>query len=217
MTTSSAISTTKTRKEYERAVLSLEELNPDPVLQFERWFNDAVRESKFEPNAMCLATVDEAHRPSIRMVLLKTFGADGFVFCTNYNSRKGKDLIKNPFGALLFYWPELERQVRIEGQIEKCSPEESDSFFNGRPLGSRIAAMVSQQSEPIASKATLEEEWKKAIEFAGAQPPKRPDYWGGYRLIAHQFEFWQGGKNRLHDRFVYELTDLSWQIERLQP
>jgi pyridoxamine 5'-phosphate oxidase len=205
-----------TRREYAKGHLRRKDLAANPFQQFHHWFEDARRVSQLEPNAMVLATADAQGQPSARMVLLKEFDLDGFVFATNYQSRKGQDLLENPRASLLFYWPELERQVRIEGEIEKTTEAESDEIFAARPAQSRIAAGASHQSEPIESRERLDDQF----ESQGQSHPNgfpRPSFWGGYRLKAARFEYWQGGINRMHDRFEYIRVGDAWRIERLQP
>lgn len=209
------------RKEYRRERLLETTIDPDPIGLFGTWLAEAIAESLHEPNAMTLATADRLGRPSARMVLLKDFDALGFCFFTNYESRKGRDLVENPWAALNFWWGPMERQVRIEGPVERLSDAESDAYYHSRPLGSRLGAWVSPQSQIIPDRAFLENRLAQVeSEFAGKQPP-RPDYWGGYRLIPHAIEFWQGGPHRLHDRLLYTPgandANVLWQIQRLSP
>lgn len=205
------------RNEYARGSLDEHDVEPDPIRQFQLWFQQALDAQVPEPNAMTLATVDEQGQPSARIVLVKGADARGFVFFTNYESRKGHDLAINPRASLLFYWIELERQVRIEGTIEKTSAQESDAYFASRPLGSRIGAWASDQSREIAGRAVLEEREQAFAERFGDNPP-RPPQWGGYRVVPARMEFWQGRPSRLHDRIVYTRNaDASWQISRLSP
>ena len=205
------------RKSYERAALNESDSLADPRLQFEHWLNQAIEAEIPEPNAMTLATVSSDLRPSTRVVLIKGVDARGIVWYTNYNSRKGQELAGNPFAALQFHWVELERVVRIEGQVEKVSADESDAYFNSRPLDSRIGAWASPQSEPISGREVL----VAAAAKYGAQfllNPPRPPHWGGYRLVPEQWEFWQGRKSRLHDRLRYTpAADGAWHRERLAP
>jgi pyridoxamine 5'-phosphate oxidase len=198
--------------------LSEADVDPDPFKQFQTWFSDALAANLLEPNAMTLATVTRDGKPSARAVLLKGFDVRGFVFYTNYESRKGQELAENPWAALVLFWAELERQVRIEGKIEKCSALESDTYFRSRPLGSRLGAWASHQSQVISSRKVLEHRLEELMaEYANRDVP-RPSYWGGYRLNPTSIEFWQGRPNRLHDRLRYRLlTDGSWLIERLSP
>lgn len=204
------------RQSYEKNILVEEDAAASPIEQFSLWFNDALEAKVPEPNAMTLATVDSTGQPSARTVLIKGFDTQGFVFFTNYASRKGQDLLHNPQACLLFFWQALERQVRIEGVIEKVSIEESDAYFHSRPLGSRLGAWASEQSKPIL-RADLEAREQAFRERFGDTPP-RPEHWGGYRLIPTAFEFWQGRASRLHDRLRY-LPDNhgKWTIDRLSP
>jgi pyridoxamine 5'-phosphate oxidase len=206
------------RRNYSLRGLKESDLDPDPFKQFHTWFNDALNANLLEPNAMILATATRDGKPSARTVLLKAFDERGFVFYTNYESRKGRDLAENPFASLVFLWTELERQVRIEGSVEKCSAEESDTYFQSRPLGSRLGAVVSQQSQVISGREVLETGLKELMtQYADGDVP-RPEFWGGYRIRPTSFEFWQGRPNRLHDRLHYTLVeDGSWRIERLSP
>ena len=213
----SPISPAELRKEYMRRGLSESELDPDPIRQFQRWFDDASGAGLIEPNAMTLATATRDGRPSARMVLLKGFDARGFVFYTNYESRKGGDLEQNPQAALVFFWVELERQVRVEGRVERATVEESDAYFASRPLGSQIGAWASAQSRVIADREPLERRAAELeAEYAGREVP-RPPHWGGYRVVPDVIEFWQGRPSRLHDRLRYRWTDGSWLVERLSP
>ena len=207
------------RINYSRASLDEADAAPDPFAQFDRWFKEALAAKLPEPNTMTLATVGDDGRPSARIVLIKGVDERGFVFFTNYESRKGRDLAANPHAALLFYWIELERQVRIEGRIEKTSADESDRYFASRPLGSRIGAWASDQSAVIDSRATLEAREKAVTERYGENPP-RPPHWGGYRVVPDAIEFWQGRPSRLHDRLLYTRDDAAgsgWTISRLSP
>ena len=205
------------RKSYERAELNEDASNADPLLQFELWLNEAIAAQVPEPNAMTLATVASDLRPSTRIVLIKGFDARGIVWFTNYRSRKGSELAGNPYAALQFHWVELERVVRIEGVVEKVSDEESDAYFNSRPLDSRIGAWASPQSEVISSRGVLLANAAKYGAKFLLQPP-RPPHWGGYRLKPDNWQFWQGRKSRLHDRLRYTLqNDANWLRERLAP
>ena len=204
------------RKSYERAELNEDASNADPMKQFEQWLNEAIAAEVPEPNAMTLATVGHDLRPSTRIVLIKGYDARGIVWYTNYDSRKGRELAGNPYAALQFHWVELERQVRLEGRVEKISAEESDAYFHSRPLGSRIGAWASPQSEVIASRAELEESSAR-YEAQFANNPPRPPHWGGYRLVPSEWQFWQGRRSRLHDRLRYRLEAGEWIRERLAP
>ena len=204
------------RKEYMRAGLHESDLASDPFAQFEKWFDETLRAAVDLPNAMTLATASRTGRPSARAVLLKGFDPRGFVFYSNYQSRKGRELAENPQAMLLFCWEELERQVRIEGAVQKTSAAESDQYFASRPLGARLSALVSPQSEKVAGRQELEAKVGQAERRYAADPP-RPEHWGGYRLIPEWFEFWQGRADRLHDRLCYRRAADGWEIERLAP
>jgi pyridoxamine 5'-phosphate oxidase len=204
------------RKSYERAELSEDASHPDPLGQFEQWLNEAITGELPEPNAMTLATVSSDLRPSTRVVLIKGYDARGIVWYTNYDSRKGRELAGNPQAALQFHWVELERVVRIEGRVEKVSAQDSDAYFNSRPLDSRIGAWASPQSEVIAGRSVLVANAAKFGAKFLLQPP-RPPHWGGYRLMPDRWEFWQGRKSRLHDRLRYTLQEGRWLRERLAP
>jgi pyridoxamine 5'-phosphate oxidase len=197
-------------------VQSIADLREDYRLTFQSWFEQAQTAQIKEPNAMTLATVDAYGRPSARIVLLKGLDQRGFVFFTNYDSRKGQDMHTNPNAALVFFWVELERQVRVEGSIQKISPEDSDTYFHSRPVSSRIGAWASPQSQVISSRAVLEENERRFKETYGEQP-NRPPHWGGYRLNAEVVEFWQGRTSRLHDRLRYRRSGSEWSVERLAP
>ena len=205
------------RKDYARGSLDETSVDADPIRQFEAWFKQALDARLPEPNTMTLATVDARGYPSARIVLIKGVDERGFVFFTNYESRKGLDLAANPHASLLFYWIELERQVRVEGTVVKTAADESDAYFNSRPLGSRIGAWASDQSRPIESRALLEAREKSFSERFGDNPP-RPPHWGGYRLVPDTIEFWQGRPSRLHDRILYtRVSGGDWRISRLSP
>ncbi len=205
------------RKSYERAELSEDASHADPFVQFEQWLQEAIAAEVPEPNAMTLATVAGNMRPSTRVVLIKGFDARGIVWYTNYDSRKGQELAGNPWAALQFHWVELERVVRIEGLVEKVDATESDAYFKSRPLDSRIGAWASPQSQVISGRGVL---IANAARYAAQfllQPP-RPPHWGGYRLKPDSWQFWQGRKNRLHDRLRYTRDgDMPWLRERLAP
>ncbi|WP_323121076.1 pyridoxamine 5'-phosphate oxidase [Burkholderia alba] len=207
------------RINYSLASLDEADANPNPFLQFDSWFKEALHAQLPEPNTMTLATVDAEGRPSARIVLIKGVDERGFVFFTNYDSRKGREIAHNPQAALLFYWIELERQVRIEGRIEKTSDAESDRYFASRPLGSRIGAWASDQSAVIDGRAALEARERDVSARYGDNPP-RPPHWGGYRVVPASIEFWQGRPSRLHDRLLYTRDAASpggWTIARLSP
>lgn len=205
------------RTDYKQASLSETEVDKDPIRQFSLWFEQATKAGVPEPNAMSLATANSQGRPSSRIVLIKGYDRRGFCWFTNYDSKKGDDLTENPYAALLFHWVQLERQVRIEGKVEKLSEQESDRYFNSRPLGSRQSALASQQSQSIESREALEARLADVVAQYADQPP-RPEHWGGYRLVPDRLEFWQGRSSRLHDRIVYSLnSDGSWALSRLQP
>ncbi len=205
------------RKDYGQASLNENEVMDDPMLQFTQWFEQALKAEVNEPNAMSVATVAANGRPSSRIVLVKQFDERGFTWYTNYDSRKGQELEDNQYAALLFFWSELERQVRIEGRVERTSNEESDRYFRSRPLKSRLSAIASRQSAPIGSRAELEQNYEAVARQAG-DDPARPGNWGGFRLVPERLEFWQGRRSRFHDRIVYERQeDGSWTRLRLQP
>jgi pyridoxamine 5'-phosphate oxidase len=204
------------RKSYERAELDESSAAADPVQQFSLWLDQAVAAQIPEPNAMTLATVGADGRPSTRIVLIKGFDARGFVWYTNYQSRKGRELQAHPLAALQFHWVELERVVRIEGRVERTNDDESDRYFASRPLDSRIGAWASPQSEVIASRAVLVANAAKIGARYLLNPP-RPPHWGGFRLSPDTFEFWQGRQSRLHDRLRYRLDGSAWRLERLAP
>ena len=206
------------RKEYKRGRLREDEADPDPFGMFDAWYQGAVASGIREPNAMTLATSTPAGHPSARVVLLKGFDGRGFVFYTNYGSRKGQELEANPFAAIVFWWGDLERQVRIEGAIEQVTAAESDEYYHSRPLGARLGAWVSEQSKVIPDRRVIEARLAELqIEYAAAAP-ERPSFWGGYRLAPTVFEFWQGGPHRLHDRLRYAgRVGGGWEIERLSP
>ena len=205
------------RKVYTRAGLAESDVAADPIEQFRRWFDAALDAGLHEPNAMTFATATHDGSPSARVVLLKGFDGRGFVFYTNYEGRKGRELEENPRAALLFYWGELERQVRIEGTVSRASEEESDAYYASRPRGSRLGAWASEQSRTVEGREVLEDRIRDLeAEYSGREVP-RPPFWGGYRVEPEVVEFWQGRENRLHDRIVYRREDGRWEIERLQP
>jgi pyridoxamine 5'-phosphate oxidase len=206
------------RKVYQLQSLLEKDLNENPIVQFENWWQQAVESKIEEPNAMALATCDASGKPSARIVLLKEIKDNGFVFFTNYQSRKGKEIEENPFVSLLFFWKELERQVRIEGKIKKIPAAESDEYFNSRPPESRIGAWSSPQSTVINSRDTLQKNVEKYTSQFGTKNIPRPEFWGGYIVEPQRIEFWQGRPGRLHDRLQYSLTkNNEWTIKRLAP
>ncbi len=206
------------RREYNRGGLNEADVDPDPVRQFGAWLRQALAAQVPEPHAMTLATVGPDGRPSARVVLLRAYDAAGFTFHTNYDSRKGRELAANPHAALVFYWAELERQVRVEGSVARISEAESDDYFRSRPAGSRLGAWASRQSEAIPDRATLDRRMADlAEEYQGRDVP-RPPFWGGLRLRHDAVEFWQGRPNRLHDRIRYRRAGPeAWKFERLAP
>ncbi|MBD1904807.1 pyridoxamine 5'-phosphate oxidase [Funiculus sociatus GB2-A5] len=212
------ISVADLRKDYKRSGLERADADPNPFKQFRKWFDQAREAQLPEPNAMTLATATAVGNPSARMVLLKDFDERGFVFYSNYESHKAQQLQENPWASLVFWWAELERQVRIEGRVEKVSDEESDTYFHSRPLLSQMGAWASYQSQVIDSREVLEQRLEELkVKFENQEIP-RPQHWGGYRVIPTGIEFWQGRPSRLHDRLFYQLCDDgSWVIERLSP
>ena len=206
------------RKIYQLKSLKEEDVNADPILQFDTWWQEAIAHKVEEPNAMTLATCNSLGRPSARIVLLKGIHNNGFVFYTNYNSRKAHQIDENPFVALVFFWKELERQIRIEGEIKKVSAKESDEYFSVRPRESQLGAWSSPQSNVIESAGFLQENMKKYYDkFQGEEVP-RPEHWGGFIVEPNTIEFWQGKPGRLHDRLQYSLSEnKEWFIQRLAP
>ncbi len=205
------------RRAYERGALLEETVAEDPLVQFERWFEEARAGDVLEPNAMILTTVNELGRPDARTVLLKDVSDGGFVFYTNYNSRKGRDLVGCPYVCLVFLWTSLERQVRIEGLAERVSATESDEYYASRPRGSRLGAWASAQSEPVASREAMERRLAELEARYLDKPVPRPPHWGGYRVTPDAIEFWQGRPNRLHDRLYFQRKGGNWERRRLQP
>lgn len=208
---------THRRTDYTAGTLEAHDLDPDPFTQFGRWLEVALSADLIEPNGMTLSTVGQDGRPSSRVVLLRGYSREGLVFYTNYDSRKGRELAHNPFACLGFWWPPLERQIRVEGRVERVSPEQSDAYFASRPYESQLGSAASPQSQEIASRAVLEERIARLRERYPQAVP-RPAHWGGFRLVPDRFEFWQGRKSRLHDRFAYiQEPDGSWKLARLAP
>lgn len=206
------------RSEYSKATLDLNSVDPNPIRQFEKWFKEALESELPEPNAMNLASISEGGRPSSRIVLLKGVENGQFIFFTNYQSQKGRELELNPACALNFFWPELERQVRIEGVASRVDPQASDTYFQSRPRGSQIGAWASPQSTVIKDRTILEERVKVIEERHKDQKVlPRPKQWGGFGVTPFEIEFWQGRPNRLHDRIVYTFAENKWQLNRLAP
>jgi pyridoxamine 5'-phosphate oxidase len=204
------------RRSYELDQLLESKINKNPFAQFKIWFDSVLKAKFIEPNAMTIATATKNGIPSARVVLLKEYDETGFTFFTNYGSRKGKELTENPRASLLFWWQEFERQVRIEGRVEKISKEESQYYFNIRPLKSRYGALASNQSEIVRDREFLENKFTELEKKFGDNPPM-PDNWGGYKLVPSKFEFWQGRRDRLHDRLCYEKKNKEWIVYRLSP
>ncbi len=205
-------------KEYELYELKEEDLDPDPIKQFDKWYEEACKANSPQPNAMTIATATTDGKPSARMMLLKDFDESGFVFYTNKESVKGIVLSQNPQATIVFWWPSLERQVRIDGSIEEVSEEEAETYFKGRPRGSCLGAWASQQSKVIENREVLDNRYSELEKFYEDREIPRPPYWVGYRLIPSNIEFWQGRPDRLHDRLRYQLDENgAWIIERLAP
>jgi pyridoxamine 5'-phosphate oxidase len=204
--------------DYHNEALDEKEIDQDPIKQFQKWFSEARAENLILPEAMTLSTASKDGRPSARLVLLKDVDDQGFVFYTNYRSPKGRTLDENPYASLVFFWPQLERQVRIEGSVSRVSAEESDAYFRTRPRDSQLGALASPQSEVIENRESLERRFKELEALYRDRPVERPPHWGGYRLKPDRIEFWKGRPGRLHDRILYELkSDGSWSIHRLAP
>jgi pyridoxamine 5'-phosphate oxidase len=208
----------KLRQEYSKASLDSANVNANPIQQFEKWFSEAQQTNVPEPNAMSLATVASNGRPSLRIVLLKGIENGNFLFYTNYQSKKGIQLADNPACALTFFWPELERQIRVEGVVERLSPEKSTDYFQSRPRGSQLGAWASPQSSSIKDRSILEQRLHEMEKkFEGVDKLPKPEQWGGYSVIPHVIEFWQGRRNRLHDRIEFTKSDGVWKMVRLAP
>nr|B8HMK7.1 RecName: Full=Pyridoxine/pyridoxamine 5'-phosphate oxidase; AltName: Full=PNP/PMP oxidase; Short=PNPOx; AltName: Full=Pyridoxal 5'-phosphate synthase [Cyanothece sp. PCC 7425] len=211
------ISISDLRKDYRQQSLSETEVDPNPLQQFQTWFKQAIEAEILEPNAMTLATLSREGKPAARIVLLKEVDDRGFTFFTNYKSRKGEELAHDPWAALVFWWAELERQVRIEGSVSQVSAADSDRYFSSRPWGSRLGAWASEQSKAITGREVLEQNLRALEQEYRDREVPRPPHWGGYRLSPTLIEFWQGRPNRLHDRLCYRLQGDQWQLERLSP
>lgn len=204
------------RRQYNKSALTGSDINKNPFTQFQKWFSDSLKSGFMEPNAMILATATPKGKPSARIVLLKGLTDKGFIFYTNYKSKKGGELKNNPFASLLFYWDRLERQIRVEGKVKKITKAQSEKYFNSRPYASRIGAWSSNQSSVITGRGELDKAFMKYSKMYPEHVPL-PEYWGGYILIPYEFEFWQGRANRLHDRLKYKKSSSGWKIERLAP
>jgi pyridoxamine 5'-phosphate oxidase len=205
------------RREYFNAKLDESTMDPNPMIQFQKWLDEAIKSDETEPTAMVLSTVSTDGKPSSRVVLLKETGRYNLIFFTNYTSRKGRELAANPHASALFFWPDLQRQVRIEGKVEKSSSLDSDQYFASRPEASQLASWASSQSEIIESRDKLEEAFKQETLRFAKDPVSRPPHWGGFQLIPDNYEFWQGRENRLHDRLKYIKNGDEWAIVRLAP
>lgn len=205
------------RTDYAQHSLHEKDAPSNPVVFFHQWFTEALEAQVNEPNAMVVSTVSAEHKPSARVLLLRNYSDDGFVFYTNYHSRKGTEISTNPFAALTFFWPELERQVRVEGKLEMQTAAESDIYFDSRPEGSKLGAWASPQSQVIESRETLDELLKQMTTMFAGKTPERPEWWGGYILKPERIEFWQGRPSRLHDRLLYTYENGGWKMERLAP
>jgi pyridoxamine 5'-phosphate oxidase len=205
------------RREYMLSTLDEKKVDPNPISQFSEWFQQGADADLPEVNAMTLATVSPEGQPSARVVLLKDFDSRGFVFFTNYLSHKANELQENPRAALVFFWPELQRQVRVEGHVEKVSPQESDEYFASRPRDSQIGAIMSEQSQVVPDREYIDQLFECVQQRLENTTPSRPETWGGYRLIPNKLEFWQGRLNRLNDRILYSLEENQWEIYRLAP
>lgn len=205
------------RKDYTLRVFDETHVNPNPIVQFNEWFNEALNAEVLEPNAMTLATVGFDGKPCARIVLLKGIEENGFIFYTNYDSNKGKQIRANPFAALVFFWPELQRQVRIEGSVERIPEQDADAYFASRPFESQIGAHASMQSQTLKNREELEAEFERLKTLFTTTPLLRPKHWGGFKVKANKIEFWQGRASRLHDRFEFNLIKENWVYRRLSP
>ena len=205
------------RREYKNRTLDEKDISEDPFTFFEQWMNEALGSDIIDPTAMTVATASADGIPTTRVLLLKEYSRDGMVFFTNYESRKGRQLAENPRACMHFFWPELERQITVEGRVEKLRREESEEYFHSRPVESQIGAWASHQSTPIGSRKELEDRFAELQKTYSDGNVPMPEYWGGYRLQPHRFEFWQGRPSRLHDRIEYLLKGDNWQIRRLEP
>ncbi len=205
------------RHDFSKQTLDESQVDKSPFLQFEKWFKEAVDAHVNEPNAMTVATASKSGKPAARILLLRNFNENGFVFYTNYSSRKGEEIDENPNCALLFFWPELERQVRIEGKLIKQSSAESDLYFNTRPRTSKLGAWTSPQSKVVKNREELDELYEQMSQRFPSEDVPRPPHWGGYVLQPDSIEFWQGRPSRMHDRILYTLVNGNWKIERLAP
>jgi pyridoxamine 5'-phosphate oxidase len=207
----------KLREDFMNGTLAEKDVHSDPYVQFKNWLTQAVEGNAREVQAMNLATVSDENRPSSRIVYLREFENNSYSFYTNYNSKKAENFAKNSFAALTFFWPELERQIRIEGRIEKASAEQSDAYYNARPYDSKIGAWASNQSHDLSSRAELEKRIEELKQKFTPETITRPEFWGGFVVKADYYEFWQGRKNRLHDRICYTQKNNSWTISRIAP
>jgi pyridoxamine 5'-phosphate oxidase len=205
------------RQEYQKHQLSKGSMSPDPFIQFAKWFDEAMKSKIDMVNAMTLATSTTNGIPSARIVLLKEFDDRGFVFFTHFGSRKGKELLENPRAALILFWKELERQIRIEGNVEKLEQDESDRYFKTRPIESKVSAIISEQSKVVTNRKYLERLWDEQLKIGHEEELKRPESWGGYRVDPNRIEFWQGRPKRLNDRLLYEKKNEIWDLVRLAP
>lgn len=205
------------REDYAKSSLSENEVLGNPIEQFKKWFSEALVSEVTEPTAMVVSSATVDGKPSSRVVLMKDIKTDGISFFTNYNSRKGQEIVANPFVSVLFFWPELQRQVRMEAQVEKLAPEESDEYFSSRPRGSQIGAIASPQSAIINNREELEHRVEEVASEVGEGEIQRPNFWGGFLLKPYRMEFWQGRSSRLHDRIVYKQEEGSWSINRIAP